>query len=71
MEQEQDGKKIIKEFLNKPQDKEIACLTCGENFIWSSGEQGFFISKGLRSPKHCPECRRKRKQSIDPPPEKT
>jgi len=44
--------------------KELTCVECGNTFVFETGEQIFFISKGLTEPKRCPECRLKRKLTI-------
>ena len=44
-------------------DKTLTCRDCGASFIFTSGEQEFFQSRGLTNePGRCPECRRARKQ---------
>lgn len=43
-------------------DKEIVCNTCGNPFVFNEKEQEFFRIKGLLiDPKHCVDCRRKRR----------
>lgn len=43
-------------------DKEIVCNTCTKPFVFSEKEQAFFQSKGfLVDPKHCFDCRKKRR----------
>ena len=40
------------------QDRSIKCVDCGEDFIWTVGEQVFFHDKGLRNePKRCKPCK--------------
>jgi len=40
------------------QDRSIACVDCGESFIWTAGEQVFFHDKGLKNePKRCKPCK--------------
>lgn len=46
------------------EDRSIICRDCGESFVWEKGEQEFFWSKGLATPKRCPDCREKRKLTI-------
>jgi CxxC-x17-CxxC domain-containing protein len=44
------------------QDKSLRCADCGQDFIFTSGEQEFYASRGLQNePRRCPECRRTRK----------
>lgn len=47
------------------QDRTLQCKDCGKDFIWTSGEQDFFASKGFTTPPvRCPEDRKKRKQGL-------
>jgi CxxC-x17-CxxC domain-containing protein len=40
------------------EDRTLACRDCSEEFVFSSGEQAFFVSKGLQNdPQRCPACR--------------
>ncbi len=44
-------------------DKTIVCKDCGNQFIFSEGEQAFYQEKGFANePQRCPDCRRARKQ---------
>ncbi|MBQ7567958.1 zinc-ribbon domain containing protein [bacterium] len=44
-------------------DRTLTCADCGQDFVFTAGEQEFFASKGFSSdPRRCPECRRKRKE---------
>ena len=44
------------------QDKKLVCKDCGQEFIFTAGEQDFYKEKGLENePKRCKECRDKRK----------
>lgn len=44
------------------EDKEIICKECGFVFVWTKGEQDFFVEKGLtNTPSRCPVCRKKKK----------
>ena len=41
------------------QDRTLTCRDCGEAFVFSSGEQAFFASKGLQhDPQRCAELPR-------------
>jgi CxxC-x17-CxxC domain-containing protein len=43
-------------------DRHIACIDCGQPFLFSSGEQEFYDRKGFREePKRCKPCRDARK----------
>ncbi len=40
------------------QDRSLTCRDCRETFVFSSGEQAFFASKGLvNEPQRCAACR--------------
>lgn len=39
-------------------DKTLTCRDCGQDFIFTAGEQEFYASRGLvNQPGRCPECR--------------
>jgi CxxC-x17-CxxC domain-containing protein len=45
------------------EDKIIICKDCHSTFLFSSGEQGFFLEKGLlNEPQRCPVCREQRRR---------
>ena len=45
------------------EDKTIACRDCGVEFIFTAGEQGFYLEKGLlNEPQRCPDCRAVRRR---------
>ena len=47
------------------QDITIICKDCGEEFLFTVGEQNFFEEKGLTNqPVRCKECRDKKKAAI-------
>ncbi|MCX7950425.1 MAG: zinc-ribbon domain-containing protein [Clostridiales bacterium] len=44
-------------------DKNLTCMDCGKEFVFTEGEQQFYAEKGFENePKRCPECRKARKQ---------
>jgi CxxC-x17-CxxC domain-containing protein len=44
------------------QDKSLRCSDCGQDFVFTAGEQEFYASRGLQNePRRCLECRRARK----------
>lgn len=46
-------------------DKEIMCIDCGQNFIWTIGEQSFFRDKGLTNPpKRCKTCKQAKNERL-------
>jgi len=42
----------------------LECVDCKRAFTFTRGEQVYFASKGLSTPKRCPQCRLKRKLSL-------
>jgi hypothetical protein len=47
------------------QDKTIVCSNCGEEFIFTAGEQEFYAEKGFNNePKKCKACRQKAKRNF-------
>jgi len=43
-------------------DEKLTCTDCGNEFVFSAGEQEFFASKGFQNkPNRCPDCRAARK----------
>ncbi len=45
------------------QDKTLNCRDCGDEFVFTSGEQGFYLEKGLlNEPQRCPSCRANRRR---------
>ena len=47
------------------EDKTLQCRECGQEFIFSAGEQEFYQQKGLvNAPGRCPSCRQRRRQVM-------
>lgn len=45
------------------EDKTLVCKECGQEFVFTAGEQEYYAEKGLTNePKRCKDCRDKRKQ---------
>ncbi len=45
-------------------DKTLTCKDCGNEFVWTAGEQQFYAQKGFtNAPTRCPEDRQKAKQA--------
>ena len=45
------------------QDKTLQCRDCGGSFVFTAGEQGFYLEKGLMNePQRCPNCRANRRR---------
>ena len=50
------------------EDKTIECRVCGQEFIFSAGEQEFYQQKGLlNEPGRCPNCRQQRRLTMGGP----
>jgi len=44
-------------------DKTLVCRDCGQEFIFTVGEQEFYLSRGLvNEPSRCTECRAARRR---------
>lgn len=42
-------------------DRNLICIDCGAEFVFSAGEQLFFHDKQFKNdPKHCKQCKAKR-----------
>ncbi|MEP7212076.1 MAG: zinc-ribbon domain containing protein [Acidobacteriota bacterium] len=47
------------------EDKEILCIDCARNFVWSTGEQAFYRDKQLQNPpKRCKECKQAKNERL-------
>lgn len=44
------------------EDKTIICVDCGKEFVFDKGQQEFFNDKGLKTPKRCKQCSKKRRE---------
>lgn len=45
------------------QDKILTCRDCGQEFVFTAGEQEFYAEKGFSEPSRCSACRAARKSS--------
>lgn len=46
----------------KMEEKTLICEDCGQEFVFTVGEQEFYKEKGFENePKRCKECRNKKK----------
>lgn len=46
-------------------DRIIKCVDCGEDFVWTAGEQTFFHDKGLQNePKRCKPCKQAKNERL-------
>lgn len=49
-------------------DKTLICKDCGQEFVFTAGEQEFFAEKGFENePQRCKDCRAKRKSERSQP----
>jgi len=47
-------------------DKTLTCRDCGQSFLFTTGEQEFFATKGFTNePTRCPDCRAARRGRND------
>ncbi len=45
------------------EDKTLTCRDCGKEFVFTTGEQEFYLSRGLQNePSRCTECRASRRK---------
>ena len=45
------------------EDRTLVCEGCGNEFVFTAGEQQFYAEKGFENdPKRCPDCRKARKE---------
>jgi CxxC-x17-CxxC domain-containing protein len=45
------------------EDKNLTCRDCGATFIFTAGEQGFYLERGLlNEPQRCLSCRANRRR---------
>ena len=48
-------------------DKTLVCKDCGNEFVFTAGEQEFYAEKGFQNePTRCKACRQARKASLLP-----
>jgi CxxC-x17-CxxC domain-containing protein len=46
------------------QDETLVCKDCGEQFVFTAGEQEFYHDKGFQNkPQRCKSCRQQKKSS--------
>ena len=44
------------------QDRDLACVECGQSFVFSADDQSYHAEKGYENePKRCPACRQTRR----------
>lgn len=49
-------------------DKTLVCKDCGQEFVFSAGEQEFYAARGFQNePKKCKACRAARKDATRAP----
>lgn len=44
-------------------DKTLSCKDCGNEFVFTNGEQEFYTGKGFPDPVRCADCRKAKKDS--------
>lgn len=49
----------------EPTDRNIICIDCSKEFVWSAGEQAFFRDKRLENPpKRCKDCKKAKNERL-------
>lgn len=49
-------------------DKTLVCVDCGNDFVFTAGEQEFYAQKGFTNePRRCTQCRQSKKQQRSEP----
>lgn len=47
------------------EDKTLVCKDCGQEFVFTAGEQEFYAEKGFQNePTRCKDCRSQRKAAL-------
>ena len=47
------------------EDKTLVCKDCGNEFVFTAGEQEFYAERGFQNePQRCKECRQARKNAV-------
>ena len=47
------------------EDKNIQCKDCGQEFVFTAGEQEFYAERNFSEPSRCKDCRNARKAEKD------
>lgn len=56
-----EWKQLEQEFA----DRTLKCSDCGNDFVWTAGEQAFFHDKQLRNePKRCKPCKQAKNERL-------
>ncbi len=53
--------------MNPPsefQDIKVKCIDCGDDFIFTAGEQKYFRDNNLHQPKRCFNCRKNKREQL-------
>jgi len=59
----QGDNKILGGAVMALEDKTLVCRDCGNEFVFTTGEQEFYLSRGLENePSRCTECRSSRRR---------
>lgn len=45
-------------------DIELVCIGCGDRWLWTIGNQLFYLERGFATPKRCPQCSRARRERL-------
>jgi len=47
------------------ENKFLVCIDCGQDFVFTEGEQQFFRDRVLAPPKRCPGCRVAKREEME------
>lgn len=48
-----------------PADQRTVCKSCGQEFVWTVGEQEYYGQRKITPPKSCRDCRTRRKNEAE------
>jgi DNA-directed RNA polymerase subunit RPC12/RpoP len=51
-------------FKDPEDNKILTCVDCSKPFVFTAGEQQYFLTHKLSEPKRCPDCRKKRHAMV-------
>ena len=62
------GASIKERYISMYEDKTLVCKECGNEFVFTAGEQEFYAERGFQNePQRCKACRDARKNSARGP----
>jgi CxxC-x17-CxxC domain-containing protein len=55
------GEAVTGEVQTNMSDRTLTCRDCGQEFLFTAGEQAFYTERGYSEPSRCKPCRQARK----------